>query len=177
MPALLSTPTHDAQRCSSAARSVRMTLRYLLVCCGLPILLGGLIYILFRDTDMWMFRWADAVGISGAISAARGAAAPLAPHLPAVVLYSLPDGAWVLACTALFARLWSDGPLWMRLAWISVCPVLAIGSELAQLAGWIRGTFDTWDVLLIALATAGGLLLARQAPPPPATPPPAAAPR
>lgn len=125
------------------------------------MVVGGLVYILFRDTGMLMFRWAAALSLTESIAQARHAAAPLLPWIPEAILYSLPDGAWVFSCTAFFARLWHDGPLWNRIAWIGLGPALAIGGELGQLIpGFIPGTFDPVDMLFYVAATVGALWVA-----------------
>ena len=58
---------------------------------------------------------------------------------------------------AFFGRLWRAGPLLPQLLWTGQCPALAIGGEVAQLAGWLPGTWDPADVLCYGLA--GGVAL------------------
>ena len=139
--------------------SSAMPLRYTLGSCALPMVLGGAIYLLFRDTGMLMFHWVDTLGLSAPLTSARAWAAPARSSLPTWLLYSVPDGAWVYSCTAFFAGLWPDGPALQRWGWISVGAVLAIGGELGQAAGLVPGTFDPADVIACALAATLAVLL------------------
>ena len=108
-----------------------------------------------------MFRWAATLHLAAGLDAARALAAPLAAWIPASILFSLPDGAWVFSYVAFFARLWQDGPLWMRLGWIGLGPAMAIGGELGQLVpGFVPGTFDPLDLVAYTAATAGALAVA-----------------
>ena len=137
--------------------------RFLLLCGFLPILVGGLIYILFRDESLCMFTWARALGLGGLVSEARVHSLPYVGYLPEWLLFSLPDGAWVFACTAVFARLWPDGPWLLRLGWIGSGSILAIGGEIGQWFGFVPGTFDPTDMVAYALAGVTAYLLANAA--------------
>ncbi|MEL6348771.1 MAG: hypothetical protein AAFV53_37045 [Myxococcota bacterium] len=138
-----------------------MTVRYVLLACLLPMTVGGLVYLLFRDTGLLMFRWADALQLTPVLVDARAAVAPLSADVPDVLRFSLPDGAWVFSYTAFFARLWRDGPLWMRVFWIGLGPAMAIGGELGQLIpGFVPGTFDPLDLVFYVVAAVGALWVA-----------------
>ncbi len=138
-----------------------MSARYFLLAVVLPIVAGGLIYILFRTDTLLMFQWAEAMSLTDLITRSRAAAAPLLPWVPGFVLFSIPDGVWVFSATAFFARLWHDGPLWQRALWIGAAPVMAIGGELGQIVGLVPGTFDVLDLLAYVAATLGALAVAR----------------
>ena len=148
------------RRSSGCAQPV--TLRYFLLAVILPIVIGGLIYLLFRTESLLMFSWAEHLSLTELISRGRTAAAPLLPHVPGFVLFSVPDGVWVFSATAFFARLWHDGPLWMRAGWIGVVPAMAIGGELGQIVGLVPGTFDVLDMIAYGIATAGALWIAQR---------------
>ena len=145
-----------------------MTPAFLAIAVGLPVLLGGLTYILWRDTNMLMFVWADGLGLMPAITELRAAAAPLREALPEWLLYCFPDGVWVFACTAFFARLWPDGPAWMRWSWISLGLVLAVGGELGQLTPWVPGTFDLVDIVFYVVSAVAAFAVAQTWPRKPA---------
>jgi hypothetical protein len=126
---------------------------------------GGLIYLAFRDSSLLMFRWAGWIGLDGAIDSLRVHTLPHRSLLPDWVLFSVPDGVWVFACTAFFARLWHDGHWAFRVFWIGLGPALAIGGELGQLGvlGLVPGTFDVADLLFYLIATVAALWLAQRA--------------
>jgi len=140
-------------------------LGFVLLYCALPILVGGLIYLAFRDTSLLMFRWAGWLGVDRAIDAMRVVTLPHRPGIPEWILFSVPDGVWVFACTAFFARLWHDGHWAYRAFWIGLGPVLAIGGELGQLSfiGLVPGTFDMADMVFYTVSTAAALWLAQRA--------------
>jgi hypothetical protein len=140
-------------------------LGYVLVYCALPILVGGLIYLAFRDTSLLMFRWAGWIGMDSAIEAMRVHSLPHRAAIPDWVLFSVPDGVWVFACTAFFARLWHDGHWAFRVFWIGLGPALAIGGELGQLPfiGLVPGTFDPADLLFYIVSGGAALWLAQRA--------------
>jgi hypothetical protein len=136
-------------------------LRFVLLYCALPILVGGAIYLAFRDTSLLMFRWAGWIGLDTAVEAMRVHTMPYRPAIPDWILFSVPDGVWVFACTAFFARLWHDGPWYFRVFWIGLGPALAIGGELGQLPsiGLVPGTFDVADLLFYVLSLVAALWL------------------
>mgnify|MGYP006971705643 CR=1 FL=1 len=140
-------------------------LGFLALYCALPILVGGLIYLAFRDTSLLMFRWAGWVGLDVVIDAMRVYTLPHRPSVPDWILFSVPDGVWVFACTAFFARLWHDGHWFFRAFWIGMGPALAIGGELGQLPfiGLVPGTFDPADLVFYVACTAAALWLVRGA--------------
>ena len=106
---------------------------------------------------MLWYRWARFAGMTEAVARWRAWAAPARDLFPEWALFSLPDGAWVFACTAFFARLWPDGPWWLRATWIGMGSVLAVGGEVGQAVGLVPGTFDPIDV--VAYLSAAGLAL------------------
>jgi len=136
-----------------------VSLRFLLLGSALPMVLGGVVYLLFRNTHMLMFQWVDLAGLTDPLMRARSWAAPLRQWMPGWLLFSLPDGAWVFSCTAFFAHLWPDGPWWMRWGWIGLGTVLAMGGELGQLVGLVPGVFDPRDLVAYLLAAGLALLI------------------
>ncbi|MFN9411856.1 MAG: hypothetical protein ACK57V_05675 [Pirellula sp.] len=100
----------------------------------LPIAVGSLIYVGWRTTSLWVFHWLAFCGIpSNVFRPSAG--------LPSVVLYSLPDGCWVIAGTSWMLMIWK------RLhPWVFTFVALAIGGEFGQAAGIVPGTFEWNDV-------------------------------
>ena len=121
----------------------------------LPLLLGGLIYLLFRSETLFMFRWAESVGAGDALYAVRLVTSAAFPELPGWVLYSLPDGIWVYAGTVQFRLIWRNESDWPANVWRWLIFILALASEVGQALGFVPGTFDWVDAVFIVL---GGLL-------------------
>jgi len=129
-----------------------LTWSFFAVHCALPILIGGLIYIFWRDESLLMFEWAEAIGLTQWVVVAREAMGPYGSWVPEWVMFSVPDGAWVYAGTAFFGRLWRDGPMWAHVGWTGIAAALAIGGELGQITGLVPGTFDWVDLVCYAVA-------------------------
>jgi hypothetical protein len=124
-----------------------LTERFILVHILLPILIGGLIYILWRKPTLLIFLWYDFVGLDGIVAQLRSSTQTYYTFLPEWFLFCLPDGLWVYAMTSFMAGLWVGSPKPYSLFWISLAPSLAIGSELGQLLGFVQGTYETADIM------------------------------
>jgi hypothetical protein len=124
-----------------------------------PLLLGGLIYICWRDQNLLMFRWFDLAGLEPLIAKLRIATTPLQVKLPIWFQFSLPDALWVYALTAFMALVWKGRDSRLKFAWLSMGLLLGAGSELGQLAGLVPGVFDPFD-FFFCLSAAGLALVA-----------------
>lgn len=119
----------------------------------LPVLAGGLIYICWRDADLFMFRWFGAAGLGTLVNDLRAAVAGAQPGLPRWFLYCLPDGLWVYALTAFMMHVWGGArSSVLAIGWISLGLVIGAGSELGQLAGIVPGGFDRVDLFFSVFA-------------------------
>jgi hypothetical protein len=126
----------------------------------LPLFLGGVVYILWRDPNLLMFRWFGAAGLGPAIDWLRVGTASAQTALPHWFVYSLPDGLWVYALTALMIFVWSGvRSIPLKIFWLSLGLLIGAGSELAQLAGILPGAFDPIDLVVCLIAPAAALLL------------------
>lgn len=115
------------------------------------LLVGGLIYILFRTSSLKMFAWYETIGLSSLTIALRKLTFPFAPKIPEWILFSLPDGLWIFSYVSLMLCIWNNTVSFKNLFWILIIPFLAIGSEIGQGLGLIPGTFDLADLLLYIL--------------------------
>lgn len=114
----------------------------------LTLLLGGLIYILFRTATLKMFSWYEIIGLGGLTHELRQFTFQFADNIPEWILFSLPDGLWIFSYVSLMLFIWRNSVSIKNIFWISIIPILAIGSELGQLFGFVIGTFDIADLLL-----------------------------
>lgn len=114
----------------------------------LPVFIGGMIYIIWRSTTLWMFDWFAALRITGLINALRMLAFPV----PGWFIYSLPSGLWLYSFSFSLNYVWVDAKTPYRFFWLALAPVAAIGSELGQLAGFVPGTYDHADLGLYVVA-------------------------
>src|SRR3990172_4353052 len=96
----------------------------------IPLLIGGLICILFRADSLLMFRWFDTIGLGQTIKTAR----QLIGHsnLPAWTVFSLPDALWIFSFTNFMLIIWRDKFWGQSLFWIFIAPTVGLFSEVGQ---------------------------------------------
>lgn len=123
----------------------------------LALVAGGLVYLLWRSPTLWMFGWCEALGLGRHLASLRAVAEQHEP--PHWLLYSFPDGAWAFAGTVVMRGIWVSGKGAMKLFWIFVIPVLAIGSEIGQRFGFIPGGFDFNDLVACVVAVSLAFLI------------------
>ncbi len=119
----------------------------------LPILLGSLIYVLYRKPTLLVFQWIDTVGLTPCIVLLRN---QITLPLTSFIQYSLPDGLWCYAFAYTLFQIWKDESIIARYLIIGGIPMIGVVSELLQIPHWIQGTFDLNDV--IAYGAAGIIL-------------------
>src|SRR5262245_21021918 len=86
---------------------------------SIPLVFGGAIYLLWRDTSLLMFRWLEELHLSQLILSARNSSAIQSVRLPDWVLYSLPNALWVLALVSAAGLLWRD----TKRTWLTIAVV------------------------------------------------------
>ena len=139
---------------------MRVKLSHLTLHVALPIIIGGLVYVCWRDPGLVMFKWFRALGVEPLVVQLRLATATAGPRLPYWFVYSLPDGVWVYALTAFMAHVWSGSPSSViKTGWLSLGLLLGAGSELGQLIRFVPGTFDATDFVFYVFAFAIALLV------------------
>ena len=117
------------------------------------LLIGSLIYILFRSSTLKMFIWYDKLGITNQISRMRANTFLYSNKLPDFLLYALPDGFWMFSYMSLILYLWNNELRRDNFFWIFILSIIALLSELGQLLKIISGTFDIVDLLMYLLGT------------------------
>ena len=123
------------------------------------LLLGGLIYILFRQDTLKMFSWFDNINLSTAISELRLLTAPFSGHFPNWFLYSLPDGLWLFSYLSVLLAVWDNVISKHNIYWILFMPLIAIFSEVGQFIKMVPGTFDFIDLIFYALGSSLPILI------------------
>ncbi|MGZ8848512.1 MAG: hypothetical protein ACXW3C_18790 [Pyrinomonadaceae bacterium] len=131
-----------------------MRIRFLLHV-AVPLMIGGAIYICWRDPSLVLFDWFHAIGLNSVVEGIRAVTLPYAGQLPRWLLYSLPDALWVYAAIMLMDCIWRERITSRvnRRLWLWSGPLLAIVIELGQLTGLVRGSFDPYDLVLSAAAS------------------------
>jgi hypothetical protein len=126
---------------------------------ALATIVGGLIYVEFRPTTLYVFDWLEWVGIE---SYRIGSSLPASRH-PAFdfFVYSLPNGLWVYAFTLALGAVWTRIEL-KRTAWLAIPTLVAFTGETGQLVGLVPGTADKLDALAILAAASASYLTLRR---------------
>ena len=119
----------------------------------IPITFGGIIYLLFRSDSLMMFRWADAIGVKPVLDNMRVYCTTIQMDNLNWFFFSVPDGLWVYSFTSFMLIVWGLKFSRHSIVWISIGPLLALGSEIGQALGLVRGTFDSTDLLLCLIGS------------------------
>ncbi|WEK68742.1 MAG: hypothetical protein P0Y62_12885 [Candidatus Chryseobacterium colombiense] len=111
----------------------------------LPIISGGLIYIIFRTEKLIMFRWFEYFSLSDGINLIKKLKNIYS--FPSWFIYNLPDGLWIFSYTAISLEIWKHSITKQNIFWIFSIPLIAVLSEIFQLFKIIPGTFDFIDII------------------------------
>ena len=111
--------------------------------CILPLLVGGLIYILFRPTTLKMFDWFEYTGLMESILLMRVVSQNYM-MLPDWLYFALPDGLWTYSFTSSFLLIWGHSSSLKY--WLVIPLSLSLIPEFLQFFNLLPGTFD-WNDL------------------------------
>ena len=106
----------------------------------LPIFVGSMIYILFREENLLMFKWFKFLKLNFIINFLRYNFYKYRIYIPRSVLFSLPDAFWVYSFTMFLSIYFKNRII------LSSIFVGSIIIEILQL-WFITGTFDIYDVI------------------------------
>ena len=116
------------------------------VALGISFLVCGCaIYLLFRSNTLNIYNWCSALGLTTPIDTLRLRVRNW--NIPDFVRFCLPDGLYSAAYILLIDAIWHKEKGIMKNIIISLVPIVTISSELLQIFGIIRGTFDLYDLL------------------------------
>lgn len=119
-------------------RSYKVSLSILL------LMIGGVLYIAYRDKSLIMFSWFEIVGIDRLIENIRKMA-NIQPYY--WVKYNLPACLWLFSYMFIMDAIWSDCKSVNKEMFIWILPIIALLSEIMQIFGLCPGTFDIFDLL------------------------------
>ncbi len=114
------------------------------------LLVGGLIYLGWRDDSLVMFQLIEMCGISDYLIYFRRISTGYS--LYDWVKYSMPDGLWLFSYMFLIDAIWTNYKQSMYNAFLWSLPIIAILSEFLQMLGIVPGTYDVMDFLCYMLA-------------------------
>lgn len=114
------------------------------------LLLGGLIYVIFRDKSLLMFDWYKTIGISNEVDGLRRLFQ--GEGIYGWVKYSLPDGLWIFSYMFIVDAIWDRERNVVSMIFLWGLPIVAILSECLQYLGLLPGVFDWMDMASYMLA-------------------------
>ena len=115
-------------------------------CLGTMLLMiGCLIYLLFRSKTLYIYLWCKSLGLSALIDKLRFAV--LDWSVPDFIKYSLPDGLYCAAYLFIMDAIWHDEKNKVKYLLISIVPIITITSEMLQIFNVVPGTFDIMDLV------------------------------
>lgn len=128
---------------------------------GLTIIIGGMIYILFRTQTIVMFDWFEMLLLEDHIEKLRFISMRYSQNLPDWFVYSFPDGLWLFSYISLILIIWKNQITKHSIIWILIIPLYAIILEIGQLLSYLKGTFDFNDLLFYSVAVITPFILFR----------------
>ena len=114
------------------------------------LLLGGLIYVIFRDKSLLMFDWFNTIGISNEVNGLRRLFQ--GEGIYGWVKYSLPDGLWIFSYMFIVDAIWDREKNAVSMIFLWGLPIVAVFSEYFQYFGMLPGVFDWMDIASYMLA-------------------------
>ena len=132
---------------------------YLLPEAILTVILGGLIYIIFRTDSLLMFRWFEQLQISDYVYKIRESGIFSFLGYNKTIINTVPGGLWAFSYTAFILLIWNMKITSHNIIYFIFIPAAGIVSEIFQLTGTIRGTFDYIDIISYALGAGLPLLI------------------
>jgi len=133
--------------------------RFNIILCAAALMLGGIIYLLFRPSETLFLKWIQTAGLDNWTHLARQKSLSLNLHLPEWILYSLPNGLWAFAYALLITCIWSGSKSWLRYFWMASIPILIQGYEILQFTGTIPGIFCMQDIGLGTVGLITGIIV------------------
>jgi hypothetical protein len=124
----------------------------------LPVAIGAIIYIIFRDKSLFVFKWIDLLSLSPAVEYFRISFISIKEQIPTPILYTLPDALWTYSFTYVMGDIWKGVKnIWAYL-FIGLAPVCGVGGEVFQYFNLVPGTFDINDLIYSFIASVLAIL-------------------
>ena len=119
----------------------------------LPMLIGVLIYLLYRSKNLYYYNLIHFLNINGYVLLARETAILYRKLFPTWVIYSLPDGLWLFSTGAVF--LIARKRYLLHFLWFLFIYLFVVGGEFIQKYygghGTPIGTYDKTDIIALIL--------------------------
>lgn len=123
------------------------------------VILGGAIYLLFRNSEIVAVHWLNSLGMDGWIREVRSLELSSNLLIPQWIIYSLPNGLWAIAYAMIISYIWIGHSSWFKWVWLSTIPLLVFGFEMLQYLKILPGTFCLQDLLSASIGMILGVLI------------------
>ena len=123
------------------------------------LLIGSYLYLKFRSETLLMFKWAKNLGLDFIVSSIRGTFESLNSDRMKYIIFSAPYGLWVISFCCFIGAIWHKDSSLSAIILRLIVPVIAVSSELLQFVGFLPGTFDINDLLVLIVSTIIGLTI------------------
>jgi hypothetical protein len=130
---------------------------YNIIIALLPLFFGGLIYICYRNENIVLFSWMQYFNINYTLLRLLYTENNLFVKF---IIFSLPNGLWVLSGLLLLQVLIKDEKKLLSLYSI-IFIIISIIIEISQLYSFLPGTFDINDLIAIILFSGVGLCVSK----------------
>ncbi|MDY0077381.1 MAG: hypothetical protein RBR87_08905 [Bacteroidales bacterium] len=137
---------------------MKKNMMHIILFVALPILFGGLIYILTRPDRLLMFDWFNKIGIGENIAKLRHEN-DLKNYLQNWIIYNSPAWIWTFSLTVLLGIIWNYKIEKDSVIVLLIPSLLGILSEILQKTKLINGTFDPIDLSFYIIGGFSGFLL------------------
>jgi hypothetical protein len=132
--------------------------KHIILFVALPILIGGLIYILTRPDRLLMFDWFNQIGIGENIAKLRHET-DFKQFLNNWIIYNSPAWIWTFSLTVLLGVIWNYKMNRESIIVLLIPLLLGVLSEISQKIGVINGTYDFVDMILYIIGGLSGIFL------------------
>ena len=123
------------------------------------LLIGSYLYLKFRSETLLMFKWAKNLGLDSIVSSIRGSFESLNSDRMKYIIFSAPYGLWVISFCCFIGAIWHKDSSLSAIILRLIVPFIAVSSELLQFVGFLPGTFDINDLLVLIVSTIIGLTI------------------
>ena len=123
------------------------------------LIIGSYLYLKFRSETLLMFTWTENLGLNFIVSSIRGSFESLNSDRMKYIIFSAPYGLWVISFCCFIGAIWHKDSSLSAIILRLIVPVIAVSSELLQFVGFLPGTFDINDLLVLIVSTIIGLTI------------------
>ena len=123
------------------------------------LFIGSYLYLKFRSETLLMFKWAENLGFDFIVSSIRRSFEGLNLYQMNYFVFSAPYGLWVISFCCFIGAIWHKDSSVSAIIWRLFVPVIAISSEILQFVGFLPGTYDINDLLVLFVSTIIGLII------------------